>query len=159
MNYKKDRNSGGVTVFVKHTLISNDLIKRVFSNFDDCIVLLLNGKLLNLENDIIFCFTYISPEGSPIYDDITGNNGIEKFENKLFEIVSHYPDAGIVLAGDFNARCGEVKDITIDDTVDFIFDENVVYESDNFLQYKNMQYIWVVIDRFVSVIWCTFLKW
>ena len=30
--------------------------------------------------------------------------------------------------GDFNARCGEVKDITIDDTVDFIFDENVVYE-------------------------------
>ena len=32
-------------------------------------------------------------------------------------------------------RCGKVQDVTTDENVDFIFDENVVYryESDNFL--------------------------
>ena len=118
-------------------MLSNDLVKRVFCNFEECIVLLLNGNLLNLENDVIFCFTYISPEGSPIYDNITGRNGVQNFENKLFDIVSQYPDAGVVLAGDFNARCCDLQDITIDDNVDFIFDDSVVYESDNFLLGRN----------------------
>ena len=93
----------------------------------------MNGSLLGKENNIIVCFTYISPEGSPIYNDIIGRHGIDTFESKLFEIVSKYPNAGFVLAGDFNSRCGEVQNVTIDDNVDFIFDENVVYGSDNVL--------------------------
>ena len=37
-----------------------------------------------------------------------------------------------MLAGDFNARCGNHQDILLNDTVEFIFDDDVLYEADDF---------------------------
>ena len=37
-----------------------------------------------------------------------------------------------MLAGDFNARCGEYQDLMVNDTIDFIIDNNGEYESDEF---------------------------
>ena len=37
-----------------------------------------------------------------------------------------------MLAGDFNARCGYLQDLLDNENIDFIFDDNGVYESDNF---------------------------
>ena len=74
---------------------------------------------------MIVCFLYISPEGSTIYNEETGYNGIEIFDNKLFQMVHQYPDADIMLAGDFNARCGDYQDILLND-------ESDLYESDLF---------------------------
>ncbi|MEW8544973.1 MAG: reverse transcriptase family protein [Candidatus Thiodiazotropha sp.] len=130
--FKKGRASGGVSVFVRCSLVESGFVKRIFSEFDDCVVLLINGRLFDREIDIILCFLYISPEGSSVYSEETGMNGIDIFENKLFEIVQKYPAANIMLAGDFNARCGEHQDILMNDTVDFIFDDDVMYESDEF---------------------------
>ena len=62
------RYSGGVTVFVQSKLYEDGIIKRIFSEFEDCVCILLKGVYLGLTNDIVLCFTYLSPEGSPIYD-------------------------------------------------------------------------------------------
>ena len=37
-----------------------------------------------------------------------------------------------MLTGDFNARCGEYQDLLVNDNIDFIIDDNGVYESDEF---------------------------
>ena len=60
-----------------------------------------------------------------------GYNGVEVFERKLFEIVQKYPEANIKLAGDFHARCGDIQDILLNDDVDFVFQEEAMYESLN----------------------------
>ena len=47
-------------------------------------------------------------------------------------IIQEYRDASLMLAGDFNARCGEYQDLMVNDTIDFIIDDNGEYESDEF---------------------------
>lgn len=126
---KKGRYSGGVSVFVRCGLVDNGCIKRDFVEFNDCVVLVLNGCLFGLQNDIVMCFPYISPDGSTIYNDV---NGIDIFEDYLLQIIMKYPDASLLLAGDFNARCGSLQDVLVDDNVDYIFDEDSVYEIDSF---------------------------
>lgn len=81
---------------------------------------------------ILLCFMYISPEGSSVYNDTEGTNGIDILDNYMFEMFSSYPAIDFILVGDFNARCRELQDIIIDDNVDFIFDDDAVYDSDAF---------------------------
>ena len=119
-----------MTVFVKNTLIEGGFVERTYSEVDDCIVLLLKSSYLNINRYIILL--YLSPEGSPIYSDKTGLDGIDKLENKLLLIIQEYPDASLMLAGDFNARCGEYQHLLVNDTIDFIIDDNDVYVSDEF---------------------------
>ena len=47
-------------------------------------------------------------------------------------MITKYPNADFILAGDFSARCGELQDVIIDDTDDHNFDEDVVYDTDMF---------------------------
>ena len=46
-------------------------------------------------------------------------------ENYLFGMFNFYPIIDFILVGDFNARSGELQDIIIVDTVEFIFDEEL----------------------------------
>ena len=46
--------------------------------------------------------------------------------------MSKYPDSNLVLAGDFNARCGNLQDISSNDDIDFIFNDDHFNESDDF---------------------------
>ena len=124
--YRKSRPSGGVTVFVKYNLIEKGLVKRILNNMEECVVLSLDGNLLGTQKEPIICFLYISPEGSTIYSEETGYIGIEVFESKLNQIAQRYPDANILLAGDFNARCGENQDIILNDEIDFIFQDEAM---------------------------------
>ena len=89
-------------------------------------------KLVRYPKRTVICFLYISPERSTIYNEETGYNGIEVFESKLNQIAQRYPDANILLAWDFNARCGENQDIILNDEIDFIFQDESMYESDLF---------------------------
>ena len=95
-------------------------------------MLLLKGNQGGREVDIILSFLYISPEGSPIYNEEVGNNGIDIFENKLLRIIEKYPNANLMLAGDFNARCGYLQDLLLDDSLDLVFDDDILYEADDF---------------------------
>ena len=126
------RHSGGVTVFVtlKCGLVDKGYID--FLDFDDCVVLILKGCSFNLSNDIVLCFPFVPSEGSTVYNQTGGTNGIDLFEDNLLQIVTKYPDASLLLAGDFNAGCGNLQDILHDDNVDYIFDQDSVYEANNF---------------------------
>ena len=95
-------------------------------------MLLLKGNQGGREVDIILSFLYILPEGSPIYNEEVGNNGIDIFENKLLRIIEKYPNANLMLAGDFNARCGYLQDLLLDDFLDLVFDDDILYEADDF---------------------------
>lgn len=125
------RSSGGVTVFVKDSLINTGVVKRIFETLTDCVVLLLNGELLGNLNDIIMIFAYVSPENSPIYRE-PDTNGILLLYNQLFEIVSQFPTANLFLAGDLNSRIKLLLDYIPQDTIDHVFGEDVSYPSDSF---------------------------
>ena len=77
------RNSGGVCVFVKEWLTQQNVVKRIFPNFKDCVVLLFKGSIFQSIKDIILYFAYVSPQGSRIYDNLPENNGILLIENNL----------------------------------------------------------------------------
>jgi len=122
------RGSGGVTVFVRDTFSQH--FKRIYDKFDDCVILNVSKEFLCLTQDVILYFTYIAPERSPIYEDVT-TNGIENLQDKLLAIVSDFPSAHLVVAGDLNARISDKLDYIPNDDVNFIFGETA-YTSDTF---------------------------
>ena len=98
------RNDGGVSVFVREEYILNCFVKRLYVDFTDSVVLLLNASRFDVKKDIILLIAYISPEGSPIYRNKDECNGILLLENKLAQIKDDYPECLLYLAGDLNAR-------------------------------------------------------
>ncbi|MCG7879459.1 MAG: hypothetical protein N0C90_24475, partial [Candidatus Thiodiazotropha endolucinida] len=78
------RGSGGVSVFVKDWFVNNNIVKRIFKEMSECVVLLLNGQYFENINDIVLIFTYIAPERSPIYTP-ESDNGIILLSEKIFD--------------------------------------------------------------------------
>ena len=76
------------------------MVKLIFPNFKDCVVLLFKGSIFQSIQDIILYFAYVSPQGSRIYDNLPENNGILLIENNLNEIKIEYPNCCFFLAGD-----------------------------------------------------------
>ena len=68
-----------------------------------------------------------------MYDQTDGTNGIDLLES----MTKKYTDADLMLAGDFNAICGNLQDILYDDNVDYISDQDSVYEADKFQIIRN----------------------
>ena len=125
------RSSGGISVLIKETLIQNNFIKRIFDDFNECIVLLLDGQKFVNQNDIIIVFAYVAPERSTFYAD-PATNGIELFADKILSIISEYPNADLLLAGDFNARTKDYMGFIVEDEADYIFGQNTAYPADEF---------------------------
>ena len=124
------RGSGGVTVFVKDELVNKRIIKRIFDDMTECVVLLLNGNFFENTNDIILIFTYVAPERSPIYSS-ENDDGIVILNEKLTSIRTVYPKAEIIIAGDLNARTKDFLDFIPQDDLDFIFGDTD-YPGDTF---------------------------
>ena len=124
------RGSGCVSVFVKEWLVNNNIVKHIFIEMSECVVLLLQGKYFENVNDIVLIFTYIAPERSPIYA-FENDNGIILLNEKIFDIKSLYPNAEILTAGDLNSRTKDFQDFIPEDDTDFIFGETD-YPSDKF---------------------------
>ena len=116
---------------IKETLIANNFITRIYDDFQECIVLLLDGHKFVNQNDIIIVFTYVAPEKSTFYAD-PSINGIELLADKILSIMAEYPNAELLLAGDFNARTKDYTDFIVDDDADYIFGEHTAYSADNF---------------------------
>lgn len=129
-NLRNIRNSGGICVFVKDTLLKALSVRQIFNDFKNCVLLYLHTSHIHA-TDIIMCFTYISPEGSTIYNDSDEKNGVKLLENCLVTVRDQYPHCSLYIAGDCNARCKNLLDYIPDDTLDPIFGD-VPYEGDNF---------------------------
>lgn len=77
-------------------------------------------------SDIIMCFTYVSPEGSTIYNNYEEKDGIKNLENNLVTVKSEYPDCSYFIAGDLNARCKDFLDFIPEDNFDEIFGDKSI---------------------------------
>ena len=60
------------------------------SHIENCICLRLDNELLN--KSVIYCFLYIWPEGSSIYDNNDINKGIDLLEDAILDVTSEYTD-------------------------------------------------------------------
>ena len=127
---QSQRGSGGVSVFVKDWFVNKGIVKRIFIEIKECVVLLLNGQIFENVNDIVMVFTYIAPERSLIYS-FENDNGITLLNEKIFDIKSLYPNAEIIIAGDLNSRTKDFQDFIPDDDTEFIFGETD-YPGDTF---------------------------
>ena len=58
------RGSGGVTVFVKEFLVNNNIIRYIFTDMSECVVLLIDSIFNHGIHDTVLIFTYIAPEKS-----------------------------------------------------------------------------------------------
>ena len=125
------RNSGGVGVFVKRSLVANGFVENLKSSFDDSVVLYIKSGIFDLMQDMILYITYISPEGSTIYDKKEIKNGITALENNIAYYRQKYPFCYLYIAGDLNARTKDLCDFIIDDTLDYVFNTTVDYDTDN----------------------------
>lgn len=129
------RGSGGVTVFVREYFVNMNIIKRVFEEMSECVVLFLSSEFFDGINDIVLVFTYIAPERSPIYTN-DNDDGINLLNEKLLDIKTLYPNAEIILAGDLNARTKDFLDYIPQDDLDFVFGDTD-YPGDTFNLSRN----------------------
>ena len=125
------RGSGGITVFVKESLVSENIVKRICTDLKECVVLLLDGAKFVNQCDIIFFFTYVAPQYSS-YVSNPAENGIDILSEKLLRVTAEFENADSVLAGDLNARTKDFLDYIVEDDVDYIFGENNRYPADSF---------------------------
>ena len=100
-NVKHGRDSGGVIVWYKESLISHlSIIKKEPTH----IWLKLKKGIINCETDVYICAAYTPPAESPYYN--------EEFFNNLHTESSHFQAQGnVLLCGDFNARTRSESDI------------------------------------------------
>ena len=123
-------------------MVKAGIIKRIFNNISECVILILDGNFFQSINDVILIFAYVSPENSPFYAE-NDSNGIENLNINLEKIVTKYPEAHLFLVGDLNSRIKDFLDYVPDDDVSFIFGDNIAYPNDEFSlsrKTKDMQY-------------------
>ena len=87
----------------------------VYCEFEFCVLLIIDKRLLNLDEHCLFVSLYAPPEQSPFYANYTCC-ALQAFE-ELY--INHdFTRYHLILNGDFNARTGNLDD--------FIrFDENI----------------------------------
>ena len=124
------RNSGGVSLFVKNTLVHKFETKRILSNFRNCVLLYFKTSIFHTHY-IIMCFTYISPEGSVIYNDSDEKDGLKILENYLISVKAVYPNCHLLIAGDLNVRCKTFLDFIPEDNLEQVFCD-IPYPGDSF---------------------------
>lgn len=122
------RNSGGIIIYVKNELVSDDTL---FLKCNDThIWLKLKGNYFDLQNDVYICLCYIPPANSSrqgiietnIYDDILQNI------MHIKEITDN--TCNFILLGDLNSRIGQQCDYVKDDFathIDALPDDYISY--------------------------------
>ena len=127
------RNSGGVLVYIKNTLMKDNFITRISPDYSDCIVLYIKSAVFRSMNDMILYIAYVSPEGSTIYNNREDRNGIKSIDDNISLLRNSYTDAYIYLAGDLNARTTNMLDYIPDDNLQNIFNTDFAgNNSDSF---------------------------
>ena len=119
------RHSGGVSIFVVNHLAP--YVKRVLRRSQNVVLITIDKTILRLNKDILLCAVYVPPERSPMYS--RDSDGIENLEQIILDAYAQLNDFYLIIAGDFNARTGELPDYIVQDSDVFL---QPGYESDNF---------------------------
>ncbi|WAQ98399.1 hypothetical protein MAR_022772 [Mya arenaria] len=114
------RGSVGVAVFIRDSI--STCFNRIYEQFNDCVIFHTEQEFTGYKTDLILIFTYLSPERSVIYEN-ENSDGVDILHRKLLLITSDFHSATILLAGDLNARTGDLKDFIPNDDLDYICGE------------------------------------
>ena len=122
--------SGGIIAYFRNKLLPGCV--RIYENFNYLVVLKLNKEFFSLERDLIFVAAHLSPEGSTALNTYEKAR-FEPTEEKINQIVEEYENIDIMLAGDFNARTGEMDDFIMKDSTEFVPElcDNPSYDTDD----------------------------
>ena len=131
------RSSGGIAVFVKNYFIECSLITHILPELPDCVVLHIKNSSISDVPDIIVYITYVSPEGSSIYESREYTCGIDYIDSNIFHIKELFPQCLLYIAGDFNARTKTMLDYIPADNLDLIFNMKLDYTADSFEMNRN----------------------
>ena len=104
------RGSGGVGVLIKESLLLLYSVETIDTSFDGIIWLVLSPNYGGEE--LAICVCYIPPESSS-----RGDCSQEFFDWLASQIVEYSCGRQVIVCGDFNARCGNLTDCPIGDTV------------------------------------------
>ena len=133
--------SGGVYVFVKSNI---EVVEINVHNITDFTIAL---ELKFPQENILFVSTYIPPQGSNYYNN-NPTNGITSFENVLSDLKSRYKDHGVIVCGDFNARCGIAQPSTDDDLLDLYIGNDTMHDRNCCNNYYSRTSEDIVINTF-----------
>ena len=109
----------GVSVFMKNDLVSNGMIKRLYFDYADSVVLHINTRLYY--QMILSYITYVSPKGSSIYRANDETNGISLLENNIARILSDFPNCYFYLAEVLKSGTSDLLDFIPSDSLDLVF--------------------------------------
>jgi len=86
----------------------NQYFTHIPVNYDNLVVLEMDGQLLSLSKPLIHIYCYIPPSDSPAYDDLPPGSprGIELVEQCILDLYQSKQDFYLLIAGDLNARTG-----------------------------------------------------
>ena len=133
-NKKARRNSGGISVYVKHSLKKG--VKKLETKHTDITWIKLDHLHLKLKKDIYLASVYISPEHTsgnvPDMDSV--------YSQLLQDIEIYSKDGDIVIQGDFNAYTSTEPDYILSDDSPFANDSDSHYVSDvnSTVKYMNL---------------------
>ena len=126
---------GGICVLVKEQLSQG--IKRICKYCEDTVSLVFDKNHFSLMKDMVMIFTYVSPAGSSIYRNADYTNGIDRLESCLIDVLNIFDDDPyILIAGDLNARTGELDDFLLYDGDNSQTSLDIWYKADTFNQQR-----------------------
>jgi hypothetical protein len=116
------RLSGGIALLIKNKFENYVSIVKKSKNFIWCKI---SKQILNVDQNLFLCGTYIPPEKSAYFD----NEIFDELENDII----HFESKGnIMILGDFNGRTSTIDDFVSKDGTNYINDlSNEIIQSKN----------------------------
>ena len=155
---------GGIAVLVGKKIVS--LVTRIDTEYDNCVVLRLSGKLTGYQSDCVLIGIYLPPQKSKYYSDTDIYNGVYLLENCILDVFESHGDLPFIIMGDLNARTGSAnasEDCLPDDVIDMdnmndndvclyrrISDDNVINDFGQYLLCVCEQFNLIILNGIVS---------
>ena len=86
-----------------------DFFRKVDCDIDNVLMFRVDGTLFNSVKDILMIFVYVPPKGSPFYDTVDESDGISILDKCITDATYAHPDCALLIAGDLNARTGNLN--------------------------------------------------
>ena len=140
------RFSGGICMFYKES-ISRGITELDWNQFEDGIIAKLDNVFFGIDEHIFLVCPYIKPSTS---SRNLINTDISSFEYVIDKVAELSPFGQIMIIGDLNARCANLRDVHLYDIDDCDYDVNEHDLTNNDLLNNNMSVIRTNQDKGVN---------
>ena len=105
------RQSGGVMVLVNNSYAA--MIDRIQTDVENTVVLKIKNELLGCDKDTMLIASYVPPCDSPFWKTTQNGYGLELLDKCVLDLYDKFDDFNLLFCGDFNARTGLKKTVTV----------------------------------------------